>query len=82
MSRSHGDQHRISAAHKLSQDTITNMKQNPGIAFVYNALSVPLVVGVLFPLTGWLLSAMIAALAMRLSPAPVVTNALRLRETK
>jgi Cu+-exporting ATPase len=77
-----GDLRGISVARKLSQDTITNMKQNLGFAFVYNALGVPLAAGVLYSLTGWLLSPMIAALAMSLSSASVITNALRLRGTK
>ena len=55
------------------------MKQNLGFAFIYNALGVPLAAGALYPATGLLLSPMIAALAMSLSSASVIANALRLR---
>lgn len=75
-----GDLRGIAQALALSNATVRNMKQNLGFAFVYNALGVPLAAGLLFPFTGWLLSPMIAALAMSLSSASVITNALRLRK--
>jgi len=76
-----GDLRGISIARHLSDKTIANMKQNLGFAFVYNALGVPLAAGVLYPFVGLLLSPMFAALAMSLSSASVVFNALRLRKS-
>jgi Cu+-exporting ATPase len=77
-----GDLRGIARARELSESTVRNMKQNLGFAFVYNALGIPLAAGVLYPFTGLLLSPMIAALAMSLSSASVITNALRLRNAK
>ena len=73
-----GDLRRILQARKISEETVTNMKQNLGFAFLYNAIGVPVAAGVLYPAFGLLLSPMIAALAMSLSSVSVVTNALRL----
>ena len=74
-----GDLRGIATARALSRATVANMRQNLLFALLYNGLGVPVAAGVLYPFTGLLLSPMIAALAMSLSSASVVGNALRLR---
>lgn len=74
-----GDLRAIAKARTLSLETVRNMHQNLGFAFIYNSLGIPLAAGLLYPFTGHLLSPMIAALAMSLSSVSVIVNALRLR---
>ena len=77
-----GDLLGIVRAHRLSQLTMKNIRQNLFFAFVYNALGVPVAAGVLYPYFGILLSPMIASLAMSLSSVSVIVNSLRLSRAK
>lgn len=61
---------------------VRNMKQNLAFSFVYNGLGVPVAAGIFYPLTGLLLTPMLAAVAMSLSSLSVVLNALRLQKAK
>jgi Cu+-exporting ATPase len=73
-----GDLMGIVRARRLSQATMSNIRQNLVFAFVYNAAGVPIAAGLLYPFFGILLSPVIAAAAMALSSVSVVGNALRL----
>lgn len=74
-----GDLHGIARAYNLSKATIKNIKQNLFLAFGYNALSIPIAAGILYPFFGILLSPMIASAAMALSSVSVIYNSLRLK---
>lgn len=73
-----GDLAGIARARALSRLTMRNIRQNLVLAFIYNALGIPLAAGVLYPLFGILLSPVVAAAAMSLSSVSVIGNALRL----
>jgi Cu+-exporting ATPase len=73
-----GDLAGIVRARRLSEATMSNIRQNLFFAFIYNAAGIPIAAGLLYPIFGILLSPIIAAAAMALSSVSVVTNALRL----
>ncbi|HEY2620801.1 MAG TPA: heavy metal translocating P-type ATPase [Acetobacteraceae bacterium] len=77
-----GDLGGIVRAVMLSRATMRNIRQNLFFAFVYNLVGVPVAAGVLYPVTGVLLSPVIAALAMSFSSVSVIGNALRLRRLR
>jgi Cu+-exporting ATPase len=74
-----GDLMGVVRARRLAKATLRNIRQNLFFAFAYNAAGVPIAAGILYPMTGMLLSPMIAAAAMSLSSVSVIANALRLR---
>jgi Cu+-exporting ATPase len=76
-----GDLAGIARARALSRATMRNIRQNLVLAFVYNALGIPLAAGILYPAFGLLLSPIVAAAAMSLSSVSVIGNSLRLRFT-
>jgi Cu+-exporting ATPase len=77
-----GDLRGIVRARRLSRATMRNIRQNLFLAFVYNAVGVPVAAGVLFPLLGTLVSPIWASAAMTLSSVSVISNALRLRHVE
>ncbi len=74
-----GDLNGLVRARKLSRAVMRNIRQNLVFAFAYNVAGVPVAAGLLYPVTGMLLSPGLAALAMALSSVSVISNALRLR---
>ena len=75
-----GDIQGVAHAVHMAKQGVKNMKQNLAFSFIYNGLGVPVAAGIFYPLTGWLLTPMFAAIAMSLSSLSVVLNALRLRK--
>ena len=77
-----GDLRAIAQARRLSRATMRNIRQNLFLAFVYNAIGVPVAAGVLYPVLGLSISPMWASAAMTLSSLSVISNALRLRNVE
>lgn len=77
-----GDLIGIVRAHRLSKETMKNIRQNLFFAFIYNVLGLPVAAGILYPFFGILLSPMLASLAMSLSSVSVIVNSLRLNKVR
>ena len=75
-----GDLGSVVTALELSRRTIRVIRQNLFWAFAYNTLGIPIAAGVLYPVTGWQLSPILASAAMAMSSVSVVSNSLRLRK--
>lgn len=77
-----GDLKKVVKAVKLSRLTMKKIKQNLFWAFFYNTLSIPIAAGLLYPFFGWLLSPIIAALAMSLSSVSIIANSLLMKKAR
>lgn len=78
----HGDLSAIVRAHRLARATMRNIRENLFFSFVFNGVGIPVAAGLLYPLTGLLMSPMLAGAAMALSSVTVVLNALRLNRVR
>jgi Cu+-exporting ATPase len=77
-----GDLQDIVKAKNLSHAVMQNIKQNLFFAFIYNVLGILIASGIFYPVFGWVLSPMVAAVAMSFSSVSVILNSLRLRNFK
>jgi cation transport ATPase len=66
----------------LARETMRTVRQNLFLAFIYNAIAIPIAAGALYPFVGHVTSPMLAAAAMSLSSLSVIANSLRLRNTR
>ena len=82
MTLTRGDLAAVVRARALSRATMTNIRQNLFFSFVFNGIGVPVAAGVLYPVSGLLMSPMFAGAAMALSSFTVVLNALRLNRVR
>lgn len=77
-----GDLSKLTKAIKLSEMTMTGIKQNLFFAFIYNIIGIPLAGGLFYPIFGWLLSPVFAGFAMAMSSTSVISNSLRIKAKK
>lgn len=77
-----GDLAAVARARTLAKATMANIRQNLFFSFLFNGIGVPIAAGVLYPVTGLLMSPMLAGTAMAMSSLTIVVNALRLAKVK
>jgi Cu+-exporting ATPase len=82
MTLTKGDLSAMVRARRLARATMGNIRQNLFFSFLFNGIGVPVAAGLLYPVTGILMSPMFAGAAMALSSFTVVLNALRLNAVK